>query len=286
MALPATVLLLAAAVAGSSAGITEQSSDFDSFCDSRGGFALEWRDEFEGAGLDASAWNVVNGDKGRNVGACREAECLPQNVKVSDGNLVLTSRREKHGEFNYTTGAVTTRDKKTWPFHPEFRLCVSARLPGGGGGERGRGIWPAHWLMPNDHSCDPDEGEMDILEMINGDTNAHGTYHWETTFPAHPCSYPKGHKSVTAAVSIPDFATVFHEYAVEHSRDHVAYVYDGKVILNKTRTSREHPEFWPVPFYLILNTAIGGSWPGPPSEQTVFPTEHRIDYVRVSVKRT
>ena len=49
---------------------------------------------------------------------------------------------------------------------PGFRLCVSAKLPGGGGSGKGQGIWPAHWMMPDDESCDPDEGEIDILEMV------------------------------------------------------------------------------------------------------------------------
>jgi beta-glucanase (GH16 family) len=253
-----------------------------SFCDPDDVWKADWSDEFHGTELSAKDWNVVAGNE---VGPCRNAECLPGNVHVEDGELVLTSRREKSGKLNFTTGAVTTRGKHGWRYTPAFRLCVRAKLPGGGPeAGAGQGIWPAHWMMPDEKSCDPDLGEMDILEMIDGDGVAHGTYHWETTFPAHPCSYPKGHKDVTASQVIKSFATEFHEYAVEHSHTHVAYVYDGVTILNKSSTSPEKPIFWPPPFYLILNTAIGGSWPGPPSEKTVFPTEHRIDYVRVSRK--
>lgn len=66
----------------------------------------------------------------------------------------------------------------------------------------GQGLWPAHWMMPNDASCDPDEGEMDILEMIDGDGIAHGTYHWQTTWPQRNCSYPTGHESMSGDTAL------------------------------------------------------------------------------------
>ncbi len=121
--------------------------------------------------------------------------------------------------------------------------------------------------------------------MIDGDGNAHGTYHWETTYPQQKCAYPKGHQEATVSHAMPsDWSTSFHEYAVEHSATHLAYVYDGVTVMNvSTSDPAPAPEFWPVPFYLILNTAIGGSWPGNATSSTVFPTQHIIDYVRVVV---
>ena len=129
---------------------------------------------------------------------------------------------------------------------------------------------------------------MDILEMIDGNGVAYGTYHWETTYPQQKCAYPAGHERVFGSQTMPsDWASNFHEYAVEHSATHVAFVYDGVTILNSSTTApAPTPEFWPVPFYLILNTAIGGSWPGNASSTTVFPTQHTIDYVRVVVAAT
>ena len=77
-----------------------------------------------------------------------------------------------------------------------------------------------------------------------------------------------------------DWASSFHEYAVERTSTYLAFVYDGVAVLN-TSTASSHPKLWPVPFYLILNTAIGGGWPGPTNASTVFPTYHVIDYVKV-----
>ena len=98
------------------------------------------------------------------VGECRSAVCDAEDVYVENGNLVMRSRRSSTYPYTYTTGAVTTTGKVTWTDQPGFRMCVSAILPGGPDG--GQGTWPAHWMMPDDSSCDPDEGEMDIMEMI------------------------------------------------------------------------------------------------------------------------
>jgi len=181
---------------------------------------------------------------------------------------------------NFTTGAVNTFGKSVWTANPgAFRMCISAKLPGGGGSNRGQGIWPAHWLMPNDDSCDPDEGEIDIMEMVDGDGFAEATYHWQTSFPAVNCSYPRNHTEFTAKADLRQshWDDTFHEYAVEHGPSHLAFVVDGKTLVNNSDAA-----FWPVDWYLILNTAIGGGWPGPPSPSTKWPTYHVIDYVRVA----
>ena len=76
-----------------------------------------------------------------------------------------------------------------------------------------------------------------------------------------------------------DWATAFHEYAVEYSTSSVAFVVDGHVYHNVTRAAGT---LYDVPYYVILNTAVGGPWPMPPNASTVFPTYHVIDYVRVA----
>ena len=119
--------------------------------------------------------------------------------------------------------------------------------------------------MPHDDTCDPDEGEMDIMEMVNGNGDYEATYHWEThapqplpptpaqplpgcmpwpsrcgcqsshqravcrTFPGANCSYPNGHGHAFAHSALPTWNTSYHEYAVERGRHHVAFVLDGKV---------------------------------------------------------
>jgi beta-glucanase (GH16 family) len=107
---------------------------------------------------------------------------------------------------------------------------------------------------------------------------AHGTYHWQSDVPKKNCTYPVDHQEVTVSVKMAEWDTQYHEYAVEHGAGYVAFVYDGVVALNSSS-----PMFWGVPFYVILNTAVGGGWPGEPTNATVFPTTHSIDYVRVAV---
>lgn len=192
-----------------------------SFCDDdQGGFRTVFRDEFNGAKLDESKWNVevtpapvveqrhsviaerprqrtrvradCSGQGCIQLGSCRDAACVRSESYVDAGALTLRSSRT--GTSNFTTGAVNTWGKVGWrASEGAFRVCISARLPGVGSDGSSQGLWPAHWLMPHDNTCDPDEGEMDIMEMVDGNGLYEATYHWETTFPKANCSYPTGH---------------------------------------------------------------------------------------------
>ena len=195
-----------------------------SFCDPDSAWTSEFADEFDGSALNDEVWTVTVGKKATEaplthsagesyfgadclgddcilLGSCRSAACTAGNVYLDNGTLVLRSQRQAVEGANYTTGAVTTRDKTTWTAAPgAFRMCISAKLPGSG--ESGQGIWPAHWLMPNDDSCDPDEGEIDIMEMVDGTGTVYGTYHWQTSFPEYNCSFPQNHSSISGNVDL------------------------------------------------------------------------------------
>ena len=129
--------------------------------------------------------------------------------------------------------------------------------------------------MPDNDVCWPKSGEIDILEMINGDGNAHGTYHWSTT----ACGADSDSGDQTKMPT--DWGSAFHEYAVEYTTDYVAFFADETMYANVTHDDH-NATFFDVPWYVILNTAVGGPWPGPPSADTQFPTYHHIDYVRVA----
>ena len=254
-----------------------------SFC-AAPGWAPAWHDDFDGDALDAASWTITVGDEGGSLGACRSALCARDNVAVHDGALFLTTRREAVGSYAYTTGAVNTSAKRA--FTPAdggtFRGCVSARLPGHAApAGAAQGLWPAIWWMPDDASCDPDEGEMDVLEMISGHGTGYATYHWQSNWPATKCAYPKGHEHVSSNATVRAWNTTFHEFAVERAADYVAFVYDGVTVLNSSGASPP-PLLWSMPFYLIINTALGGSWPGEPTADTVLPVDHVVDYVTVS----
>ena len=276
-----------------------------SFCDPTPEWPRSFADEFSGTEINASSWNVAPSklsamnQKGQcGFGMGRFGKCLAENVYIDEGCLVLKSDRAhscsaSEGCFNYTSAGVTSRDRVTWSVGGEtqagYRVCIRAQLPGGSPGG-GTGIWPAHWMMPNIPGgpgvCDPDEGEIDILEMVDGNAQACGTYHWQTTWPKKNCSYPKGHESIHECAPLAKgWGSQWHEFAVEHTADYVAFVVDGKVLTNNSasRGNATAPLFWDMPFFLILNTAIGGStgtWAKAPTADTIFPTYHKIDYVR------
>ena len=283
-----------------------------SFCGTPG-FALEWSDEFSGQELDATKWwPVCTAGASSTCAApfpthaaddhgaeCRSAYCIEEAVALDgDGHLVLTSERVSApgGVQNWTTGAVKTRDKAVWSTDDgTYRVCISAKLPGvvSANGVTSQGLWPAHWMMPNDDSCDPDEGEMDVMEMVSGSGEVEATYHWQKNWPATTCAYPDGHDEIWNGTNYPGTGNPaswwyedFHEYAVERSATSISFAVDGVTIVNSTTYTNssgdtKNPLLWPIPFYLIINSAVGGGWPGEPDDTTISPTQHVIDYVRV-----
>eukprot|EP00937_MAST-01D_sp_MAST-1D-sp2_P003708 g3708.t1 len=258
-----------------------------SFCNTSG-FDLVWADEFSGTVLDTTSWTV---DLGANDSRVRNSQGTADNVYLDGaGSLVLRSQRQTVGAYTHTSGAVQTQGKRSW--RGLTRACVRAMLPGGGGGDSGKGIWPAHWMMPDNAACWPSNGEIDIMEMINGDGVHHSTYHWrEREVGGCGDRCPNGtacvHPSIGKTAPDASFASSWHEYAVEYSPDHISFALDGEVFQTLTgdsETARSHAkaEFFDVPYYMILNTAVGGPWPGEPTAETVFPTYHKIDYVRIA----
>lgn len=265
-----------------------------SFCE-EDNFVQEWADEFDGSELDSENWKAINSEgradgpqtsvvAGLEVTACRTAHCRQDNVRVQDGKLILLSERSSENASHYFTGAITSKTKRSWSDSPAYRMCVSAKLPGSPG-KRGQGIWPAHWMLPDNGISDTclDEGEMDIMEMINSEGRSYSTFHWMSSYPQHKCAdFDTFHKSEHALTQMPaTWNSDFHEYGLERSSEHLAFAVDGKVVLNVSAkdagTKLSH-----TPFFLILNTAIGGGWPGEPTELTQLPAEHAIDYVRVA----
>jgi len=264
-----------------------------SFCDPGNGWEKEWADEFDGNELDRTSWEPISSHghshdapvDGLNVTACRSGHCRPENVKVANGKLTIKSERSAEDASLYYTGAVTSKGHRAWKDNEPYRMCISAKLPGSV--INSQGVWPAIWMLPDNGISDKclDEGEVDILEMVNGDGKVYGTYHWMSSWPKQTCGdFDTFHKSVASESHPLSWENRFHEYAIERSSDHISFVIDGDVVQTVTADEFEGRTLSHSPFFLILNTAIGGGWPGEPTISTEMPIEHSIDYVRVARK--
>jgi beta-glucanase (GH16 family) len=242
------------------------------------GWKLVWHDEFNGKQLDPKKWNVLLREHSKH----NELQYyLPDEAYLENGCLRLRSRVRDFGAMHFTSGRVDTSGK----FAPTYgRFEIRARLPAG------KGLWPAHWLYPQNRNWEmeylmadalekgkerlipearPWYSEIDIMEFLGHQTNLfYGTLHYYT-FDGQ-----KKTSSVTWKADS-DLSQDFHLYALEWEPDAMRWFFDGQLI-HTTTNGIPH-----TPHYLILNTAVGGAWPGNPDGTTVFPQYHDIDYVRV-----
>lgn len=242
------------------------------------GWKLVWHDEFKSKKLDAKKWNILVREQSKH----NELQYyVPDEVYIEDGCLRLRSRERDYGSMRYTSGRVDTSGK----FAPTYgRFEIRARLPGG------QGLWPAHWLYPQNRDWAmeylmaeaiangkerlipehrPWYSEIDIMEFLGHEpTVVYGTLHYYTF---------DGQKRTSSGTrrGDADFTKGFHDFVLEWETNELRWFIDGK-LLHSTTNGVPH-----TPHYLILNTAVGGTWPGNPNATTVFPQYHDIDYVRV-----
>jgi beta-glucanase (GH16 family) len=231
------------------------------------GWRLVFHDEFDGGQLDQDAWNAQDLPSPRNN---ELQHYSPELVSVGDGRLRLTSEQVARGGRPFSSAAVDTYGKFAF-LHG--RVEVRAKLP-----EMGQGLWPAVWLLgsgcnPTGSPCAwPTTGseEIDIMEGVNLRTRMFTDLHHGTSV---------GTSLSTGAVEHagPDLGARFHTFAVEWEPGGVARWYRDDDLLSV----RTVPGAFSSPMSLILNTAVGGDWPGPPSADTVFPQHFDVDFVRV-----
>jgi beta-glucanase (GH16 family) len=244
-------------------------------------WSLAWSDEFNGTTLDTGNWSYDIGTGCPSLCGWGNNELQyyrSQNVTVSGGSLVITSRAESYGGASFTSGKVHTRSKRTVLYG---RVEMRAKIPTGGG------MWPAFWMMPQDdvYGGWAASGELDIMESANGTTTVGGALHYGGTWPSNTST--SGSYSLGGA----NFASDFHVYAVEWEPDAIRWYVDGALFM--TRTSAQwYTNTAPgnarapfdQPFYIILNTAVGGNYTGctdPSCVTATLPQQYLVDYVRV-----
>ncbi len=246
-------------------------------------YKLVWNDEFsgaDGASPDSSKWRY---DIGGNGWGNKELEYYTnrtQNAQIMGGNLVIIAQKETYtGSDGVTRNYTSARMKTQGLFSQAYgRFEARIKIPAG------QGMWPAFWMLGNDITSNgwPKCGEVDIMENIGKEPGTvHGSLHGPST--TGPTS------DATAPFVLPagqNFADDFHLYAVEWEPGTIRFYVDSS--LYSTFNSSQWPPggtwVFDHPFFIILNVAVGGDWPGSPDNTTVFPQHMLVDYLHVYTK--
>ncbi len=242
---------------------------------------LTWSDEFNaaaGSAPDGSKWKYDIGGSGWGNNELQYYTNSTSNAaQDGNGNLVITARRENpanyqchYGRCEYTSARLLTADRFTQAYG---RFEARIKVP------RGQGLWPAFWMLGNDIGQVgwPNSGEIDIMENIGREpSNAYGTLHG----PGY-----SGGAAISSRYTLPNgqaFADAFHTFTVDWEPNAVTWYVDGNQYARKTPADLNGNRWvFDHPFFLIMNIAVGGYWPGNPDGSTVFPQTMTIDYVRV-----
>ncbi len=235
------------------------------------GLTLVWEDNFTGSALNTSDWTYETG-RGSNGWGNNELQFYRQeNTSIVDGHLVITAKKENFSGAEYTSSRLITKDKRSFKYG---RIDIRAALP------KGKGIWPAFWMLGANFSTVgwPKCGEIDIMEMVGGagkDNTIYGTLHWDNN-GSHACTC--GDDGYT--ISSGSLANEFHVYSIVWTADKITWYLDN-VLHHEIDTRPAEMSEFDAAHFLIFNIAVGGNWPGNPDATTQFPQRLIVDYVRV-----
>ncbi|GAA2613749.1 glycoside hydrolase family 16 protein [Streptomyces axinellae] len=243
--------------------------------------AVLFSDDFDGpagAAVDGAKWQTETGDNVNNHERQYYTPGTDNAALDGNGNLVITARKDNPGNYQcwygkceYTSARLNTAGKFTQTHgHVEARIKVP----------RGQGMWPAFWMLGDDIGSAgwPACGEIDVMENVGFEpSTVHGTLHG----PGY-----SGSGGIGAGYTLPGgaaFADDFHTFAIDWSPGSISWSVDGRVYQTRTPADVGGNQWvFDKPFFLILNLAVGGYWPGDPDGSTAFPQQMTIDYVRVT----
>lgn len=242
------------------------------------GYYLVWHDEFDGNELDSSNWAGEYHRPGWVNNELQTYVVDGDNYFVEDGDLVIQplTGTNDNGRAFYTSGRINTYHLHAFTYG---RVEARIRVP------QGQGFLPAFWMMSDDESYGswPKSGEIDIMEILGSDTDTlYGTLHY-----GNPHMQNQGIYDLSSG----DFASEYHVFAVEWEPGEIRWYCDDVCYYSTSywysamdgQEPNEYPAPFNQPFYIILNVAVGGNWPGDPDETTLFDesAQMRVDYVRV-----
>ena len=243
--------------------------------DAPDGYTLVWHDEFEeGTALNSADWTheVKNSGWVNNELQNYVDHTTPEGryvTEIMDGTLRIHCLKENGKIYS---GRVYARVKEGWQFG---YIEASIKLP------KGKGTWPAFWMMPVNFTSWPADGEIDIMEevgyhpdYVSSSLHANAHVHSNGTQVTHEM-YCKGAEGE------------FHTYAIEWTAQNITTYVDGKKQLSYDNKGLGRDD-WPYndPFYVIFNLAWGGDWGGSQGvDETVLPVTMEVDYIRVFQKK-
>jgi beta-glucanase (GH16 family) len=240
---------------------------------------LVWSDEFNGPNgspPDRTKWTYDVGGRGWGNNELETYTNRTQNARLQDGTLLVQALKETFaGPDGIARHYTSARVKTQGLFRQTYgRFEARIKIP------YGQGLWPAFWMLGDNigQLGWPDCGEIDIMENIGREPSIiHGTIHG----PGY-----SGGSAISASYALPAdqrFAADFHAFAVEWEPNVIRFYVDGTLYKTTARAGLPSSATWVFdhPFFLILNVAVGGNWPGSPDSSTVFPQTMQVDYVRV-----
>lgn len=238
------------------------------------GYRLVWSDEFDEGVLDMTNWNYEVHMPGWVNHELQSYVINEENIYVKDGCLVIQPLQSGN---RYTSGRINTKSKHDFTYG-----IIEARIKV----PQGKGFLPAFWMMPTDEKTYgpwPSCGEIDIMEVLGAATKTtYSTIHYGTP---HTMNQEK------FRLSEGNFSEEFHVFRCEWLPGKITFSVDGVEFYTTdtwfTQKDGVAYDEFPAPFnrdfYIILNVAVGGDWPGDPNESTVFDERAAmyVDYVRV-----
>lgn len=230
---------------------------------------LVWADEFDSTSLDFSSWTRETGGNGWGNNELEYYTNRDTNAFIENGHLIIQALKENYSNRNYTSARLKTQNKK---FFKYGKIEASIKLT------YGQGIWPAFWTLGQNISSVgwPKCGEIDIMEKIGGsgeENKIYGTAHWDNNG-----QHAQYGNSYTLSSGI--FADDFHKFTIIWNEQYIKWYMDdhlyNTIDITPSGLSEFHNEF-----FILLNVAVGGNWPGYPDATTTFPQRMEVDYVRV-----
>ena len=231
---------------------------------------LVWSDEFNGSSISSANWGFDLGGGGWGNNELQNYTSRPENARISNGMLVIETRRENFGGNAFTSARLKTQGKQSFGINTWVEARINA--------PETQGIWPAFWMLGNSISTVgwPSCGEIDIMEIQGQNPFRNfGTIHWADQNGQHVSFGGIFNSSTSLTAGFHTFAISRTGTSIKWYVDRVQYA-EANISGGINSTSE-----FQGPFFIILNVAVGGNFVGSPDGSTVFPQQMQVDWVRV-----